>query len=43
MAQYDMEAIHAWFQGEGQQLPEGLRVRVRQALFEVGFVDGTAA
>jgi hypothetical protein len=43
MAQYDMEAVHAWFQGEGQQLPEGLRVRVRQALFEVGFVDGTAA
>lgn len=42
MAQYDMEPVHLWFQGEGQQLPEDLRRRVQHALFEVGFVDGAA-
>jgi hypothetical protein len=41
MAQYDMEPVHAWFRGEGQQLPANLRTRVQHALFEVGFtVDG---
>ena len=42
MAQYDMEPVNAWFQGEGQLLPADLRTRVQHALFEVGFVDGTA-
>lgn len=42
MAQYDMEPVNAWFQGEGQQLPIDLRTRVQHALFEVGFVNADA-
>lgn len=42
MAQYDMEPVHAWFLGEGQQLPENLSTRVQHALFEVGFTDSAA-
>lgn len=42
MAQYDMEPVHAWFHGEGQQLPGDVRTRVQHALFEVGFTDSVA-
>ncbi len=41
VAQYDMEPVNAWFQGEGRHLPADLRVRVQRALFELGFVNDT--
>jgi hypothetical protein len=42
MAQYGMEAVNTWFRSEGQRLPAEVRIRLQHALFEVGFVDGTA-